>query len=113
MDWPDIPDGRTATGEKLPRMVEHLDRAPARSQNFGGERTFGYMAELDILGWKFVVRADGSILIETPIVDGGQPTIALSSYHRDLITALFDLPDEEPVGVVGIAPDAPGLGRGA
>lgn len=77
--------------------VEYHDRAPARESNRVGPREFGYLAEIDICGWKFVAQKDGSILIETPAVEGvGSLVFVTGDGGRDLLIELLSLADEQP-----------------
>jgi hypothetical protein len=47
-------------------MTETVYRAQPSETNYAGARDFKYVAEIDILGWKFVRSTDGALLIETP-----------------------------------------------
>jgi len=62
---------------------------------------FAHMAELEILGWKFRVRGDGTLEIETSVFNTPDPQsqalMALNSAHRELLAALLALPGSAPV----------------
>ena len=76
-------------------MPEYLSRAPSREDNLAGPRQFGYIAELDLVGWKFVTNADGSFVIETPQVpDFGSLFFTGSAPTRRLLLALLSQPDD-------------------
>lgn len=81
-----------------------LTRAPASGDNEPGPRVFLYMAELDILGWKFAVRGNGNIVIEVP----GGAVIEANDAHRVLLQALLQLPDGQATEQYSVAPDSPG-----
>ena len=71
-----------------------LYEAPTRDDNFVGPRDFAYLAEVDILGWKFRKMADGGFVIDTPrtTLDMSASLVAvLGPEHVALIQALMAL----------------------
>ena len=80
--------------------------APNREDNVSGPRQFAYLAEVDILGWKFRSMKDGSFVIDTPIasddlaVEGRGMICILGREHKRLIEALLALDPDLPPAVV-------------
>jgi hypothetical protein len=72
-----------------------LYEAPSRADNWCGDRDFAYLAEVDILGWKFRKMADGGVIIDTPKVTldqaGSNLRAVLSPGHVALVQALMAL----------------------
>ena len=72
-----------------------LHEAPSREDNWCGPRDFAYLAEVDILGWKFRKMADGTFVVDTPKVtldDAGRGlTASFGRGHTALIEALMAL----------------------
>lgn len=85
-------------------MSNVLYEAPPRSDNVAGTRDFAYLAEVDILGWKFRMMKDGMLVIDTPTAhadsEGRHMTMALGRGHVDLIDALIGLDPGLPDPVV-------------
>jgi hypothetical protein len=85
-------------------MTEHVWRAPGFTENVSGPREFHYLAEVDMLGWKFVRGTDGALLIETPRATSetvGQSMIAvLRPDLLEVIRAVLDLAVPQPDGAV-------------
>ena len=72
-----------------------LYKAPTREDNYCGPRSFAYLAEVDVLGWKFRKMADGGFVIDTPrttLDTAGFPLVAvLTPKHVALLQALMAL----------------------
>ena len=47
-------------------MTETHFKAPSADENIAGPRAFAYVAEVDVMGWKFRVMYDGSLQIDLP-----------------------------------------------
>lgn len=71
--------------------AETFYAAPSRAENFSGPRTFAYLAEVDILGWKFRAMQDGRFVIDTPIVaeTGANLMLVVTSDGADLLASLL------------------------
>ena len=84
--------------------MKHLYRAPSAEENVVGDRTFSYLAEIDILGWKFRKLVDGSLVIETPSVpEIGAPLLCrLDEDGTELLEILAAMP--KPEGSVWLPP---------
>ena len=87
--------------------------APSREENVAGVREFAYMAEVDILGWKFRMMKNGSFVIDTPIATehnaGRNMLCILGRDHAALLSALLALDPDVPPALI---PDRwDGVGR--
>lgn len=83
--------------------MKHLYRAPSAEENVVGDRVFSYLAEIDILGWKFRKLVDGSLVIETPSVpDIGPLLCRLGEDETEMLEILAAMP--KPEGPVWLPP---------
>jgi hypothetical protein len=85
-------------------MSNVLYAAPSRDTNDAGPREFAYLAEVDILGWKFRLMKDGKFVIDTPNIvegmEGSNMLAVLGRDHADLLAALLNLDPDLPEVVV-------------
>lgn len=85
-------------------MSNVLYAAPPRDDNVAGPREFAYLAEVDILGWKFRMMKDGMLVIDTPTAtadsEGRNMLCCLGRNHAALIAALLALDPEVPDAVI-------------
>lgn len=89
-------------------MIGHtLYEAPSREENISGPRDFAYMAEVDILGWKFRRMTDGALIIETPAAgvdaSGKNMFFSVQQEFHPLLAALLSL--DAPTGTEFHPPD--------
>lgn len=79
--------------------MKTLTVAPDRSDNPVEAREFQYLAEVDILGWKFTKAKNGALLVTTPTMEpegqGGYLLAVLSPQHQALLQALMALVEPE------------------
>jgi len=95
-------------------MSETHFKAPSADENVAGPRAFAYVAEVDVMGWKFRVMYDGSFQIDLPTMPVDDlpvsPMFAAGPGVTAILEALLATSSVQSNTVAQFGADANGLG---